>query len=105
MFWTNESELEGNRVLALHGELDMLSQAHASDTLGYAVSLPPSRVICDLEKLEFLDCAGLRVLLRTRKHCESLGGWLILSSPRGAVARMLHALGMDEHFLIWEGED
>lgn len=98
MFWISQSELEGNTVLALHGELDSCSEVQARDALAYT----PSRIILDLEKLEFLDSRGLRVLIKARKQCDSRDGWMILSNPRGLVLKLLSALQMDREFLIWE---
>jgi anti-sigma B factor antagonist len=101
MFWTSQSDYYGVPVVGLHGELDAKAQAHALYMLGSVIADHP-RVIIDLGKLEFCDSSGLRVLLRLRKKCDTRGGWLILCEPRGAVARLLYLMQMDQHFIIWE---
>jgi anti-sigma B factor antagonist len=100
MFWTHSSSLLDIPVLELHGDLDV--SAHGAwDALAYQIAQHP-RVVADLKKLEYLDAAGLRLLIRARKRCERLGGWLILADPQGIVRRILDVMNMDREFLIWE---
>lgn len=101
LFWTGQTDYYGVPVVELHGELDARTAGPAWDTLRYVIVNHP-RVIVNLDKLEFCDCAGLRVLMRAEKRCAVSGGWLILCSPRGIVAKLLSVMNMDVHFIIWE---
>jgi anti-sigma B factor antagonist len=91
MFWATHIPGDEYPVVELHGELDIFSAEQARDALHAAIISGP-RMVIDLEKLEFLDCAGLRVLLRAQERCDSLGGWLVPVKPQGIVRRLLDAL-------------
>ena len=108
MFRTLSSSLCDVPVLELHGTLDAGTQAQARDVLASHIATGgigfPGHpcIILDLGKLDFLDSAGLAVLIRARKRCDAAGGWLILSSPQGVVRKFLDMMHMDAEFLIWE---
>jgi anti-anti-sigma factor len=97
MFWVTWSDYHGVPMIGLHGELDAGTRESA---WGILQPTTASRLILDLGKLEFCDCAGLRALVRIRQHCEQLGGWLILCSPQGIVQRLLTLTNAE--FIIWE---
>lgn len=85
-------------TVGLRGDLSFAEADEASREIAAASPW----VIVDLSKVEFMDCAGLSVLLRARSHYESLGGWLILASPGRTVLRLLDILEAWRHFLIWD---
>jgi anti-anti-sigma factor len=90
MFWAHHIPGE-YPVVELHGELDITSAGQAREALHSAI-IPDPRVVLDLEKLEFMDCAGVRVILQVQERCDSLGGWLVPVKPQGIVRRLLDAL-------------
>ena len=108
MFWTLSSSLCDIPVLELNGILDAGTRSDAWDALASHIATGgigfPGHpcIILDLGKLDFLDSAGLAVLIRARKRCDAAGGWLILSSPQGVVRKFLDVMHMDTEFLIWE---
>jgi anti-sigma B factor antagonist len=85
----------GERVLRVHGELDI---ATAGD-LERAVLRPREpgeRVILDLAGLRFMDSTGLRVLLRARTEAKA-GRWdLYVRNVPANVARLFSISGVQD---------
>jgi anti-anti-sigma factor len=58
------------------------------------------QLIIDLERVSFLDCAGIRVLVDARRRVQEHGGSVTLVRPRPPVWRVLALTGMTEVFPI-----
>lgn len=59
------SEREGNtHVIAAYGELDISTGAALEGELQSVGATDAEQVLLDLSGLEFIDCSGLRVILR-----------------------------------------
>jgi anti-sigma B factor antagonist len=52
------------------------------------------QLILDLERVSFMDCAGIRVLVDARRRVQEHGGSLKLVRPRPFVQRVLALTGM-----------
>src|SRR5208282_1595403 len=104
MFWTHSSSLLDVPVMEIHGDLDILCEDEAAHVISDAIARCP-RLVLDLEKCEFMDIAGLRVLIRAHKYCDDLDGYLILSNPQGVVLWLLDVMHMDDQFAIWDALD
>jgi anti-sigma B factor antagonist len=92
---------DGTQIVALRGEVD-LSSAHRLRELiwqatGQADGEPP-RVVVDLSGVEFIDTAGLEVLLEEWNACRQLDGRMCLVAPQGPVRRLLELTGLKELF-------
>jgi anti-anti-sigma factor len=79
--------------LQLSGALDLATADDLADVLeGHLVG--GRRIVrLDLSELQFLDCAGLRILLRARKQCLARDGTLILTHVGPRPARLLDLTG------------
>ena len=79
------------------GELDIATAPQLEQTLRKA-QLRARRVVLDLRQLTFIDCAGINVLLATRRRARLEGGSLrvLRASPRVlriiALTRLQHVL-------------
>ena len=60
-------------VVAVSGEVDLCTAPRLAQALDQA-SRQRRQVVVDLEKVAFMDCAGLRVLLRASDQIRSDGG-------------------------------
>jgi anti-sigma B factor antagonist len=86
-------------VVALHGELDIVS----ADWLeGALVDVAGSTVVVDLSDLTFIDCSGIDALVAARNRIRSEGlGRLVLARP-GAIARSaLEIVGLGAWIVEW----
>lgn len=64
------------------------------------VSSEAGEKIVDLSEVEFIDSAGLGMLLLARDEVEKTSGKLTLRSPRGQVKRMFEVARFDKMFDI-----
>ncbi len=93
-----ELRKESDRVIvALAGELDManapLLQSHVE---GPELEGTPT-VVLDLQKLEFLDSTGLRIILAARELCWRRGQEFAVTKGSQQVQRLLSVTGVGEH--------
>ena len=91
------SRIGGHDVVAVKGEIDMAT----APTLEQALSkFSKKEVFLDLRKTEFMDSAGLKVLITQRSRIEESGGVLRLVVGEGPVMRLLELAGVREAFFI-----
>jgi len=79
-------------AFTLAGEIDFSSAGQLAETLGRVLPLMSgSELVVDGRQLEFIDHRGLMALDR----CAGQGGVrLVLSTPRGTVAQIAEAIGL-----------
>src|SRR5262245_60464199 len=105
------------RVVHLSGEftlgwgglmhpLDLKGQhlADLSETLRTLVDQGARRIVLDLEKVTFLDSAGLGELIAWRKRTVEKGGDIVLLHPKGKVRELLAMLHLHRVFRSFEDE-
>lgn len=91
----------GHAVVTLSGELDLAdAPAVASHLIAAVAAFGPS-IIVDLAGLEFIDCCGLRVLVRVLKWTRESGGDMYLVSPRLPVLSALERAGLIGAFSVY----
>ncbi|MFW6690827.1 anti-sigma factor antagonist [Streptomyces sp. MAR4 CNX-425] len=85
----------GFTVLELRGEIDLAAQLDVGPYLDMITGVPGPRVVVDLCPTEFLDCSGLRLLVRARLRTADRDGELRLVCPETAAAhRILRHCGL-----------
>lgn len=92
-------------VLELHGELDLLSAPQLQEQLDRALTDERGIVVLDLHGLQFVDSAGLRVILAAHAHAGEQGREFALTRGSEQVQRLLSIAGVDEHLRIVEDAD
>lgn len=84
-------------VVVVSGEIDLASAAKVEAAIeGFSAQ----SVVLDLRKVEFMDSAGLKMLLNQRTRLEESGGNLRLVVGEGAVVRLLELTGVTDAFSI-----
>lgn len=81
--------LHGFTVLELHGEIDLAAQLDVEPYLDVITGAPVPRVVVDLRRTDFLDCSGLRLLVRARLRTGDRGGELRLVCPESVAAHRI----------------
>ena len=89
--------IPGFHIVALHGELDLMSANGLTDAL---VELAGSTVVVDLSDLTFMDSSGIGALVRARNRIRA-DGQLMLSRPGGIVRRALEIAGLTMWIEEW----
>ncbi len=61
------------------------------------------RLVLDLSEVDFMDSAGLGLILGRLRHVSSCGGKLVLLDPSADIMRILRLAGLDKRLAIIEG--
>jgi len=71
-------------VIEVHGEIDVWSGLQLRDQLLWVMRRHGARLALDLGGVTFMDCAGINLLLATRRRAQLEGGWvrIVRASPR-----------------------
>jgi anti-sigma B factor antagonist len=76
------------------GELDMATASELDQRILSAMRDRPSgHVVVDLDQVEFMDSAGLRMLLTAAATARTNGNRLLLRRPQRAVRRLIEVTG------------
>jgi len=84
-------------VLALHGDLDLNTAPSLRLALIEAIDAR-ERVVVDLEGVDFIDSAGLGVLLGGRERARGADRELVLVATGRTVLRVLELTGLTRVF-------
>lgn len=94
----------GIQIVSVSGEVDLTSAPRLHEVIwraqGQAGDDTP-RVIVDLRDVEFMDTAGLGVLVEERTALRQFGGSLCLVAREGPVTRLLEVTGLSEQFDLY----
>jgi anti-sigma B factor antagonist len=82
-------------VIGVEGELDLSECPRLEHAMQKAEASHAIRILLDLEKLTFIDAAGLSVLVVAWRRSVSNGDRLRVSRGRDDVAHMLHLTALD----------
>jgi anti-sigma B factor antagonist len=85
-------------VLALRGELDVNGGPRLRDALVDAIGEGGRRVVVDLEGVDFIDSAGLGVLVGGLKRARTRDGDLVLVATGVSVRKVLEITGLTRVF-------
>ena len=87
---------DGGTIVAVSGEVDVCTEAPLQQALLRIIRERSARLMLDLSGVWFMDCAGLRALLATRRRAESRGGRMRLIAASAAVRRIIELTGAQE---------
>jgi anti-sigma B factor antagonist len=87
----------GHVVVALSGEIDIVTAPAARDLLAEAASEAVTGITVDLSGVTFLDAAGLGVLAGASGAVQHLPGGFRLVAVPVRVLRLLRLTGLDRH--------
>jgi anti-sigma B factor antagonist len=91
-------------VIALAGEIDMLTAGKLAATVNELLVDHPSRIVLNLEQVTFCDSQGLGtlvVLSRKASHAQSL---LVLTNVGEFLQRVLDITGLRSALMIRNGQ-
>lgn len=92
-------------VLELHGELDLLGAPMLQEDMEKVEAQTPAIVVLDLEDLQFVDSAGLRVILAAHQRSRERGWEFALTRGGEQVQRLFEIAGVGEHLRIIASPD
>jgi len=86
--------VQGAAVVTLLGEIDISSAAAVRALLQRALALGTPRVTVDVLGLDFMDAAGVGVLVAVAEELRADGAWLAVRGASPIVRRVLGATGV-----------
>jgi anti-anti-sigma factor len=86
-------------VVAVSGEVDVCTEAPLQQALLRIMREHGARLL-DVSGVSFMDCAGLRALLTTRRRAELRGGFRRLIAVSRAVRRIIELTGAQEALAV-----
>ena len=87
-------------VIEICGEIDIQSAPELRDELLRVIRRYGPRLALDLAGVRFMDCAGLNVLLATRRRARLEGGSVRVIQASPQVLRMISLLGLEKEFAL-----
>jgi len=85
-------QIRQTTVVTLAGRLDTATAPEAETTLAPVLAATPKHVVFDLEGLDFISSAGLRVLLGARKTLSEAGSECLLVNMKPQIARVIEVI-------------
>ncbi len=95
-FRIDTAERDGSLVLAVHGELDLITSPLLDDALAQARRTDATTIVVDLMGVSFIDSTGLHVLIR---HAGAENGRARLRMTKGSrqTERLFELSGAAEY--------
>jgi anti-sigma B factor antagonist len=87
-------------VLELHGELDLLAAPALEEAIEAVEGGSPAIVVLDLQDLQFVDSAGLRVILAAHERSQRQDWDFALTPGSEQVQRLFTIAGVGEHLRV-----
>ncbi len=82
-----DEEAGGRRRVSLGGRLDSNTAGDLDDALSL-LAPPEHALVFDLERLDYISSAGLRVLFKAQKQMRTAGGEFLLLKPQAPVRKV-----------------
>lgn len=90
------TEVDGARVVALEGEIDLVNADAVEHALIELAADGGPRVCVDLCGVSFMDSSALAALIKGRQRVIGAGGDFAVACIPGPVARILDVTGLDQ---------
>jgi anti-sigma B factor antagonist len=88
--------LDGTAAIALRGEIDLATAPTLAACIDDALTHEPDVVELDMSGVEFLDSAGIRVLIGAHRRLGEDPKRLVLKRPNAQLRRVLEVTGVDD---------
>lgn len=92
-------------VVRVGGRLDLVSSSELRSALDYALDDHPSRIVVDLEGVDFMDSTGLGVLVAAQRRAHQVGSSIVLAAACPIVATVLRVTSAVEILPLYESAD
>jgi anti-anti-sigma factor len=88
--------------IAVSGEFTFTDHGPFKQMITEMFAAKGKAIVIDLSKLEFIDSAGLGMLLLARDEAKKVNRELVLKRPGGQVKRMFGVTKFDQLFTVEE---
>jgi anti-sigma B factor antagonist len=109
-FETSSAEVDGVRIVAVRGELDLSTAPDLRGPLDAALEDGQASVLIDLSECEFIDSTGIALIVRAWQQLNGDGGAeagarLVICTDRDQVKRVLDVSGLDQSIPVHATRD
>src|SRR6266540_3092990 len=96
-----ETQTRGDAsVLVLRGEIDVYTAPRLRQTIVDLVDGGATRIVVDMEKVDFLDSTGLGVLVEGLKRIKNREGSLAIVATQDKILKIFDITGLNKAFAI-----
>ncbi len=99
------SDRDGWAVVAVQGEVDVATAPRLREQLIDLVSNGGTRIVVDLERVDFIDSTGLGVLVGALKRVRTNDGELSLVCTEARILKVFEITGLTKVFAIHSSVD
>lgn len=101
----SSKSVAGVRVVEMRGRLDSVTAGPAGDSMDAIAQGPDKQVVVNLQHLDYVSSAGLRVLLRAAKLIKTHRGEIKLCQANPSVKQVLETSGFNSLITLLDTED
>ena len=100
---TLDSRTDGPfQIIEVGGEIDVYTAPRLREAIVAAIEAGHTRLVVDVEKVEFLDSTGLGVLVGALKKVRADGGTLDIVCTQERILKIFDITGLDKVFGLHE---
>lgn len=99
------SILDSDTIIVATGEIDLATVTQLSTALGNAVDTGSTRVVVNLDKVGYIDSAGLGALVGAHKRLKARAGALVVRCSEPRVLRLFALTGLTKVLVIEGGPE
>jgi anti-sigma B factor antagonist len=101
----NIRESDNIKIMDLNGNLDTNTAPDVESQLSRLIDKGTNNILINLEKLEYISSAGLRVFLATGKRIKSVGGKFELCHLNETVQEVFDMSGFSTILNVYKDEN
>ena len=105
MIDVSSREENGVQVVEVEGKLNTGASPDLDKFLAALVEDGTTKILLNLEYLDFIASTGLRVILATGKKLVGVGGKLVICNPNVMVMDVLKMSGFSQMFEVFDNEE
>lgn len=94
-------EIAGAHIVDVRGEIDVSTSPKLRERLVSLVNKGATRLVIDLEGVEFIDSTGLGVLVGVLKRVRARDGSLSIVCSKAGLLRVFTITGLEKVFAIY----
>jgi anti-sigma B factor antagonist len=100
-----QENVNGIEVFSVKGSLDSNTSPEFESRIYTTLETGQKRLVLNLENLEYISSAGIRVMLKTTKDLKRMDGNIVLCSLQDYVKEVFDIAGFDGYLCIEKNLD
>ena len=93
------------KVVVIEGKLNTGASPDVETFINTLIDEGATKILLNLDDLDFISSTGLRVILATGKKLSEMGGKLVLCNPNHTVSDVFRMSGFNQMFTVTSSEE